>query len=81
MKNSLIDSIRAKRIHHPLRPMHIDYEANFDASILNGLQNKGHDIKNTSLQVGFSAVTAISKAHNILEAETDPRRNGSVSIF
>lgn len=76
-----MDSIRAKRIHHPLRPMHIDHEADFDVSILSGLRAKGHDIKATSLQVGFSAVTAISKAHNILEVENDPRRNGSVATF
>lgn len=80
-KDSLKDSIRAKRIHHPLWPMQIDFEADFDTSILSGLKAKGHDTKPTGIQVGFSAITAISKAHNILEVSIDPRRNGSCAIF
>lgn len=80
-KDSLLDSIRAKRFHYSLDPMFIDYEGDFDARILSGLEAKGHVTKNTNLQEGISAVTAISKAHHILEVATDPRRNGSVVTF
>lgn len=61
--------------------MQLDYEAGIDANILNGLRRRAHVIKTTNIQDQFSAVTAISKAHNILEAVADPRRNGSVAIF
>lgn len=81
MKDTLHDAIQAKRVHHQLLPMVIQYEFGFDEKILNGLQTKGHKTVQTMVQRGFSAVTAISKSLNVLEVSPDNRRNGSTAVF
>lgn len=80
MQETLRNSIEVKRIHHQLLPMRIEAEAGFDAKIMNGLHMKGHKIKQETGVTGFSAITGISKVHNILEASSDVRRNGSIAI-
>lgn len=81
MNDSLNDAIAVPRIHHNLRPMLIEYEVDYDVKMLEGLESKGHKIEESKLQLGFSAIAGISKAHNILEVSTDPRRNGSTAIY
>lgn len=81
MKDTLHDAIQAKRVHHQLLPMLIQYESGFDEKILLGLQALGHITAQTQVTRGFSAVTAISKAFNVLEVSADARRNGSTAIF
>lgn len=80
MKENLQKSINAKRIHHQLLPMEISYEKDFDADILNGLQKIGHNIAQDKPVIGFTALTAISRANGHIEAVFDPRRFGSIEI-
>lgn len=81
MNDTLYHAIKAKRLHHQLVPMLIQYEYGFDAEILKRLETKGHKTIPVKVQRGFSAVTGISKAHKILEASPDVRRNGSIAVF
>lgn len=81
MNDTLYNSIKEKRLHHQLMPMLIQYEYGFDDKILEGLKTKGHKMIPIMVQRGFSAVTGISKAHKIMEASPDVRRNGSIAVF
>lgn len=81
MNESLQDAIVPPRIHHNLRPMFIEYESEYDMKMLEGLESKFHKVQESRLQRGFSAIAGISKAHNIIDVSTDPRRNGSTAIY
>ena len=80
MGDSLEESINAKRIHHQLLPMNVVYEKGYAPEILDGLKNIGHNITEDEYVIGFTAVTAISRARGYVEAVFDPRRNGSFQI-
>lgn len=60
--------------------MHVVYEKGYDAHILDGLQQIGHNITVDKPVIGFTAVTAISRAKGYVEAVFDPRRYGSIQI-
>uniref|UniRef100_T1DFN3 Putative gamma glutamyl transpeptidase n=1 Tax=Psorophora albipes TaxID=869069 RepID=T1DFN3_9DIPT len=77
-----LDSVMAaRRLHHQLAPMVVDYEKGFDETILDGLRERGHVVKEKSPDAGFAAATAITKGmdHEV-SAAFDPRRGGSVEI-
>lgn len=79
---TLNDAVQAKRVHHQLAPMQLDYEENFpDVDILRGLANIGHVLNELSSDSGFAAITAISMKSGNIEAVTDNRRPGSTSVF
>lgn len=81
LKESLRQAIHAKRIHHQLLPMQIFYEPEFDPQMLNELESLGHKVEENKSLIGFTAITAISRARGFIEAEFDPRRHGSVEVF
>lgn len=81
MNETLKDAISAKRIHHQLLPMEAVYEHGFDAEILDGLRKIGHNVTEDVPVIGFTAVTAISRARGYVEAVFDPRRYGSIAIY
>lgn len=76
----LDELLRAKRFHHQLAPMYIDYEAGFDKTILRGLADIGHKVHEDTTPRGFVAITAIAREGNKLTPVYDPRRGGSVSV-
>lgn len=77
LQESLLDAMFAKRVHHQLLPMYVEHEIGFDATILAGLQERGHELHEVSPGSGFAAVTAISLVGDTPEAFYDPRRGGS----
>lgn len=79
MNETLKDSISARRIHHQLMPMEVAYEHDFNDEILKGLRKIGHNTTE-DIVIGFTAVTAISRARGFVEAVFDPRRSGSIAI-
>lgn len=50
--------MEARRIHHQLVPMRIEYEEGLDPEVLNVLQKVGHKLKQGPID-GFASVTAI----------------------
>lgn len=56
------------------------YEKGFDPEILKGLESKGHILFEEKPVIGFTAVTAISRARGFIEAAYDPRRFGSIEV-
>lgn len=80
LNDTLKEAISAKRIHHQLMPMEIVYEDGFDADIVDGLRQKGHNINKDEPVIGFTALTAISRVKGYVEAVCDPRRYGSIEI-
>lgn len=53
--------MEARRIHHQLVPMRIDYEAGLDPEVLKVLGKVGHKLKQGPKVGGFASVTAISR--------------------
>lgn len=80
MNDTLKEAIYAKRIHHQLLPMEVVYEEGYDPEILDGLRQIGHRVTKGVTVIGFTAVTAISRAKGYVEAVFDPRRYGSIQI-
>lgn len=73
--------LNAKRLHHQLAPMWVDYETGFDEAILEGLRKRGHVVKEKTPDAGFAAATAIVKnSLNKISAAFDSRRGGSVEL-
>uniref|UniRef100_A0A1B0CWE2 Gamma-glutamyltransferase n=1 Tax=Lutzomyia longipalpis TaxID=7200 RepID=A0A1B0CWE2_LUTLO len=78
---SLMDAMHAKRIHHQLAPMRVDFENGFSEEIIKGFSDRNHEVYEVSPGSGFAALTAISfDGANRIDAVFDPRRNGSSSI-
>lgn len=80
MNETLDEAISAKRLHHQVLPMEVNYEEGYDNEILEGLRRKGHNLTTDHGVLGFAAITAISRAKGYVEAVFDPRRFGSVQI-
>lgn len=74
-------AIDARRLHHQLMPMQINYEDGFAAEAIQALEALGHRTKEEATQIGFSSVTAISRFRGFVEAVPDSRRHGSSAIF
>lgn len=77
---TLLDALFAKRVHHQLLPMAIQYESGLDTSVVAGLVQRGHGMDELAPGVGFAAVTGISLKGENPEAFYDPRRGGSSAI-
>ncbi|KAJ8680735.1 hypothetical protein QAD02_016522 [Eretmocerus hayati] len=73
------EAIDARRLHHQLSPMTIQNEKNFDEDVLKYLLEIGHN-KTTYRGIG-SAVTGISRVGGKITANSDYRRQGTVSGF
>ncbi|XP_053694328.1 glutathione hydrolase 1 proenzyme-like [Sabethes cyaneus] len=74
-------TMSAKRLHHQLAPMFVDYEPGFDEKILEGLRQRGHIVKEKGPDAGFAAATAIAKdASDKVSVAFDPRRGGSAEL-
>lgn len=80
MNETLEDAVNSKRIHHQLLPMSVVHEKGFNEEILDGLRKLGHNVTEDSPVIGFTALTAISRARGYVEAVYDPRRYGSIEI-
>ncbi|XP_062536669.1 glutathione hydrolase 1 proenzyme-like isoform X3 [Armigeres subalbatus] len=74
--------MNARRLHHQLAPMWVDYETGFDEAILEGLRIRGHDVREKTPDAGFAAATAITKdSKNTVNAAYDSRRGGSLELI
>ncbi|ETN59664.1 gamma-glutamyltranspeptidase 1 [Anopheles darlingi] len=79
-KQSLCDAINAPRLHHQLAPMQVQYEKEFDKTLISGLASRGHKVVESQDDSGFAALTAIFKRGSYISAAYDRRRAGSVAI-
>lgn len=77
---TLLDALFAKRVHHQLLPMVLQYEAGLDAQVVQGLVERGHAIEEAAPGGGFAAVTGVSFKGAAPEAFYDPRRGGSSAV-
>ncbi|KAL0883244.1 hypothetical protein ABMA27_016668 [Loxostege sticticalis] len=67
------------RLHHQLMPMEIQYEADFDESIISSLRARGHGTTELGATAGFAAVVgAVRDPDGFLHPATDRRRPGSI---
>lgn len=78
---TLDEALSARRIHHQLIPMQIEYEAGLDEDIVEGLKKVGHKMFEGPYDSGFSSVTAISVSDDKYSPVFDPRRQGSSSVI
>ncbi|XP_013186877.1 glutathione hydrolase 1 proenzyme [Amyelois transitella] len=79
---NLVDTIQRRRLHHQLIPMEVEYEHDFDQSIIQSLQARGHATTELSRTAGFAAmIAAVREADGMIVAATDPRRIGSQDGF
>lgn len=60
--------------------MEVSYEKGYNQDIVEGLAKLGHKVVSDDPIIGFSAVSAISRARGYIEAMIDSRRAGSVAI-
>uniref|UniRef100_A0A1B0D2V9 Gamma-glutamyltransferase n=1 Tax=Phlebotomus papatasi TaxID=29031 RepID=A0A1B0D2V9_PHLPP len=76
------DAMHAKRLHHQLAPMRVDFENGLSEEIIQGLIERNHSMYEVSPGSGFAALTAISSdaKQSRVEGVYDPRRNGSVNV-
>lgn len=83
LKVSLTDALALKRLHHQLQPMQVQFEDGYDQQqILRFLESKGHEtFSYPPITSGFASVIAIMNRNGVLEAATDPRRGGKVTVF
>lgn len=81
MNESLGEAINARRLHHQLAPMNLQFDTDFDQAIVDGLKKFGHELVENPPDGGFAAVVGISKIGDVIEASTDIRRGGSVEYF
>lgn len=61
--------------------MHVVYEDGFDNDTLDALSQYGHQLYHLAPENGYSAVTAISRTTDLLEAVPDGRRHGSADMY
>ncbi|XP_067008802.2 scoloptoxin SSD14 [Anabrus simplex] len=73
------EALDARRIHHQLFPMTLQYEEGFLEKYVKGLEAIGH--KTEKFAVGGSSVTAISVEDEKVYANSDFRRGGTTSGF
>ncbi|XP_065081880.1 glutathione hydrolase 1 proenzyme-like [Ochlerotatus camptorhynchus] len=76
---NLESTMSAPRLHHQLAPMAADVEQTFDQSVINGLRERGHEVR---LSTGIGTTTAIARERdNSISAAYDPKRGGSWEII
>ncbi|KAG5666824.1 hypothetical protein PVAND_014834 [Polypedilum vanderplanki] len=82
LEKSLSEAIEARRIHHQLTPLELQFETNFDSGIIKELNEKfEHSLLENKPDGGFAAVTGIAITNGKIEASFDPRRGGGIEIF
>lgn len=90
LKQNIMSAIIAKRLHHQLQPMLLEYEEGFSKYILESLADKGHNlirlntnavVQNVINMPTYSTVNAISIEDDIIYAAGDPRRGASGGTF
>ncbi|XP_028164786.1 glutathione hydrolase 1 proenzyme-like [Ostrinia furnacalis] len=75
-------AVMRPRLHHQLIPMEVEYEADFDASIISALRARGHATTELGSTAGFAAVIgAVRDPDGYLSPQTDRRRIGSMDGF
>lgn len=80
--NELHDTMDRPRLHHQLLPMEVEHEADFDASVITSLQEKGHATTQLGPTAGFAAVVSVKRdSSGYYVPATDRRRRGSVDGF
>lgn len=80
LNQTLSESVAAKRLHHQLMPMEINFESGFNAEIIDELSKRGHNTNEVINEQWFTTVTAISRARGYVEAVFDPRVGGGAEI-
>lgn len=80
-KEGLKAAMEARRLHHQLAPMILDFENGFDEEIIKGLNAKGHTMKELPNDAGFAAMTAVARENNKYSSVYDNRRVGSSEVF
>lgn len=82
LNKTLAASLDARRLHHQLTPLDLQYESNFDPDIMRLLNEQyGHSLRENLPDGGFAAVTAISVDKGEIVASYDSRRGGGVEVF
>ncbi|XP_070499721.1 glutathione hydrolase 1 proenzyme-like [Chironomus tepperi] len=82
LKGSLESSLDARRLHHQLTPLDLQFESNFDPDIMKLLNEQyGHTLRENFPDGGFAAVTAISQENGDTVASYDSRRGGGIEVF
>lgn len=90
LKQNIISAVKAKRLHHQLQPMLLEYEEGFPKYILDGLSEKGHKLVRLNLTVPvrnvvkmpvYSTVNAISRENDVIFAVGDPRRGAHANTL
>lgn len=61
--------------------MQIQYEKDFDPTVLKDLAAKGHLLLQSPPDSGFAAQTAIAVRNGHISAVLDERRGGSISLI
>jgi len=76
-------AIDARRFHHQLFPMNLDYEDGITTWLVKELEAFGHNMTNSKFRVGGAAVQAIFVDPNTgtIEANADFRKRGTVDGF
>lgn len=69
-------AIDAPRIHHQFLPDQVSYESNFPKDILHSLAQRGHQLK--PITGRSSVVMAVANNSNLITANSDYRKGGSV---
>jgi len=78
LNETIKEAIDARRVHHQLYPMVLQYEKDFPASYASAFELKNHTIQEFSL--GESVVVGVSRGEDgTLYANSDFRKQGSVA--
>jgi gamma-glutamyltranspeptidase/glutathione hydrolase/leukotriene-C4 hydrolase len=80
LNETIKEAIDARRVHHQLYPMALQYEVDFPGEYATALEAKNHTTQEFSL--GQSVVIGITRADNgTIFANSDFRKQGSVAGY
>lgn len=72
-------SLSNRRLHHQWMPFVLQYEEGVSSAVLEGLRERGHEVK-PRVGVGVAqTVRMIGSGRRLLEAQSDPRKGGAPS--
>ncbi|GLG96418.1 uncharacterized protein GBIM_03406 [Gryllus bimaculatus] len=77
------ESVDARRLHHQLFPMSVQYEEGFDANVIRSLQSFGHVMEPYEVGSSFVSTIAVNRSapYQQIFANSDFRRLGVVAGF
>lgn len=77
------ESVDARRIHHQIFPMNIEYEEGFSENIIRELESFGHAVEEYSVGGTFVAAIAVNQSapYQKIFANSDFRRLGAVAGY